>query len=70
MSSLSSSHIAHVDVFKVDKLRTSVALPVMDAFTHQQMIELVSRIVCKKSHLVWHKLWWNSFMAGPLLGFG
>lgn len=42
----------------------------MDAFTHQQMIELVSRIVCKKSYLVWHKLWWNSFMAGPLLGFG
>jgi len=45
-------------------------LPVMDAFTPQQTIELVSRIGCKKSHMRLDKLWFNSFMAGPLLGFG
>jgi formate/nitrite transporter FocA (FNT family) len=42
----------------------------MDAFTPQQTIELVSRIGCKKSHMRLDKLWFNSFMAGPLLGFG
>ena len=42
----------------------------MDAFTPQQTIELVSRIGCKKAHMRLDKLWWNSFMAGPLLGFG
>ncbi|KAK4696677.1 hypothetical protein P7C71_g1286, partial [Lecanoromycetidae sp. Uapishka_2] len=42
----------------------------MDAFSPQQTIELVSRIGCKKSHMRLDKLWWNSFMAGPLLGFG
>lgn len=42
----------------------------MDAFTPQQTIELVSRIGCKKSHMRLDKLWWNSFMSGPLLGFG
>ncbi|KAF6232802.1 hypothetical protein HO173_009016 [Letharia columbiana] len=42
----------------------------MDAFTPQQTIELVSRIGCKKTHMRWDKLFWNSFMAGPLLGFG
>lgn len=42
----------------------------MDAFTPQQTIELVSRIGCKKTHVRWDKLFWNSFMSGPLLGFG
>lgn len=42
----------------------------MDAFTPQQTIELVSRIGTKKSHMRLDKLFWNSFMAGPLLGFG
>lgn len=42
----------------------------MDAFTPQQTIELVSRIGCKKAFMRLDKLWWNSFMAGPLLGFG
>lgn len=42
----------------------------MDAFTPQQTIELVSRIGTKKAHMRLDKLWWNSFMAGPLLGFG
>lgn len=42
----------------------------MDAFTPQQTIELVSRIGCKKTHERWDKLFFNSFMAGPLLGFG
>ena len=42
----------------------------MDAFTPQQTIELVSRIGCKKAHMRLDKLWWNSFMSGPLLGFG
>ncbi|KAI9816032.1 MAG: hypothetical protein M1827_002024 [Pycnora praestabilis] len=42
----------------------------MDAFTTQQTAELVSRIGCKKAHMRLDKLWWNAFMAGPLLGFG
>lgn len=42
----------------------------MDAFTPQQTIELVSRIGTKKAHMRLDKLWWNSFMTGPLLGFG
>ena len=42
----------------------------MDAFTPQQTIELVSRIGCKKTHMRWDKLFWNSFITGPLLGFG
>ncbi|MCJ1378478.1 hypothetical protein MMC17_001577 [Xylographa soralifera] len=42
----------------------------MDAFTTQQTTELVSRIGCKKAHMRLDKLWWNSFMTGPLLGFG
>ncbi|MCJ1300532.1 hypothetical protein MMC08_003329 [Hypocenomyce scalaris] len=42
----------------------------MDAFTPQQTTELVSRIGCKKAHMRLDKLWWNSFMTGPLLGFG
>ena len=42
----------------------------MDAFTPQQTAELVSRIGTKKAHMRLDKLWWNSFMTGPLLGFG
>ncbi|KAI9833596.1 MAG: hypothetical protein M1819_003549 [Sarea resinae] len=42
----------------------------MDAFNPQQTTELVSRIGARKSHMRIDKLWWNSFMAGPLLGFG
>ena len=42
----------------------------MDCFTPQQTIELVSRLGCKKAHMRLDKLFWNSFMAGPLLGFG
>ncbi|KAI9659067.1 MAG: hypothetical protein M1821_002027 [Bathelium mastoideum] len=42
----------------------------MDAFTPQQTIELISRIGAKKSKMRIDKLWWNSVMAGPLLGFG
>lgn len=33
-------------------------------------MELISRIGQKKSKMRLDKLWWNSFMAGPLLGFG
>ena len=42
----------------------------MDAFTPQQTIELISRIGAKKSKMRLDKLWWNSVLAGPLLGFG
>ena len=42
----------------------------MDAFTPQRTIELVSRVGCKKAHMRLDKLFWNSFMSGPLLGFG
>ena len=43
---------------------------IMDAFTPQQTSELVSRIGTKKAHMRLDKLWFNSCMAGPLLGFG
>ncbi|KAL8867270.1 MAG: hypothetical protein Q9174_005770 [Haloplaca sp. 1 TL-2023] len=42
----------------------------MDAFTPQQTTELVSRIGTKKAQMRLDKLFWNSFMASPLLGFG
>lgn len=42
----------------------------MDAFTPQQTIELVSRIGTKKAHMRLDKLFANSLMTGPLLGFG
>ena len=42
----------------------------MDAFTPQQTTELVSRLGCKKAHMRLDKLFFNSCMAGPLLGFG
>lgn len=42
----------------------------MDAFTPQQTIELVSRIGTKKAHMRIDKLFVNSLMSGPLLGFG
>lgn len=42
----------------------------MDALTPQQTTELVSRIECKKAHMRLDKLWFNSYVAGPLLGFG
>ena len=42
----------------------------MDAFTPQQTTELVCRIGCKKSTMRLDKLFFNSFMTGPLLGFG
>ncbi|KAF1990482.1 hypothetical protein K402DRAFT_348643 [Aulographum hederae CBS 113979] len=42
----------------------------MDAFTAQQTIELVSRIGTKKAHMRLDKLFFNSCMTGPLLGFG
>jgi formate/nitrite transporter FocA (FNT family) len=42
----------------------------MDAFTPQQTIELVSRIGTKKAHMRIDKLFSNSVMTGPLLGFG
>ncbi|KAK5112196.1 hypothetical protein LTR85_011629 [Meristemomyces frigidus] len=42
----------------------------MDAFTPQQTMELISRIGQKKSKMRLDKLWWNSVLAGPLLGFG
>jgi len=41
-----------------------------DAFTPQQTIELVSRTGAKKAHMRLDKLFINSCMAGPLLGFG
>lgn len=43
---------------------------IMDAFTPQQTIELCSRIGCKKAHMRLDKLFFNSVIAGPLLGFG
>nr|POF02576.1 putative formate transporter [Quercus suber] len=42
----------------------------MDAFTPQQTIELCSRIGTKKAHMRLDKLFINSVMTGPLLGFG
>ena len=42
----------------------------MDAFTPQQTVELCSRIGTKKAHMRLDKLFINSCMAGPLLGFG
>jgi len=42
----------------------------MDAFTPQQTIELISRTGTKKAHMRLDKLFVNSFMTGPLLGFG
>jgi formate/nitrite transporter FocA (FNT family) len=42
----------------------------MDAFTPQQTVELVSRIGTKKARMRLDKLFFNSVMAGPLLGFG
>lgn len=42
----------------------------MDCFTPQQTIELVSRMGAKKAHMRIDKLFINSFVAGPLLGFG
>lgn len=42
----------------------------MDAFTPQQTTELVSRIGTKKAHMRLDKLFFNSCMSGPLLGFG
>lgn len=42
----------------------------MDAFTPQQTTELIARIGCKKAHMRLDKLFFNSFMTGPLLGFG
>ena len=42
----------------------------MDAFTPQQTAELVSRIGTKKSHMRLDKLFLNSCLTGPLLGFG
>lgn len=42
----------------------------MDAFTAAQTTELVARIGTKKSTMRLDKLFLNSIMAGPLLGFG
>jgi len=33
-------------------------------------MELISRIGAKKAKMRLDKLWWNSVLAGPLLGFG
>lgn len=42
----------------------------MDAFTAQQTTELISRLGSKKAHMRLDKLFFNSVIAGPLLGFG
>ncbi|QIW97571.1 hypothetical protein AMS68_003089 [Peltaster fructicola] len=42
----------------------------MDAFTTQQSVELMARIGTKKAFMRLDKLFVNSFMTGPLLGFG
>jgi hypothetical protein len=42
----------------------------MCAFTTQQTVEFVSQIGTKNAHMRLDKLFWNSFIAGPLLGFG
>ncbi|TKA76258.1 hypothetical protein B0A49_04880 [Cryomyces minteri] len=42
----------------------------MDAFTPAQTMELISRVGAKKSKMRFDKLCLNSFLAGPLLGFG
>ncbi|KAF2116566.1 Formate/nitrite transporter, partial [Lophiotrema nucula] len=42
----------------------------MDSFTPQQTVELCSRIGTKKAHMRLDKLFVNSCMTGPLLGFG
>lgn len=42
----------------------------MDAFTPAQTTELVSRIGAKKARMRIDKMFVNSFMGGPLLGFG
>ena len=41
----------------------------MDAFTAAQTTELVSRIGAKKATMRLDKLFINSVMTGPLLGF-
>lgn len=43
---------------------------IMDAFTPAQTTELVSRIGTKKARMRIDKMFVNSFMGGPLLGFG
>lgn len=42
----------------------------MDAFTPAQTTELVSRIGAKKARMRLDKMFVNSFIGGPLLGFG
>lgn len=42
----------------------------MDAFTASQTTELLARIGTKKSTMRLDKLFLNSLMTGPLLGFG
>lgn len=41
-----------------------------DAFTPSQTIELISRTGAKKAHMRLDKLFINSCLSGPLLGFG
>lgn len=42
----------------------------MDAFTPAQTTELVSRMGAKKARMRIDKMFFNSFLGGPLLGFG
>jgi formate/nitrite transporter FocA (FNT family) len=42
----------------------------MDSFTPAQTTELVSRMGEKKARMRIDKMFLNSFMGGPLLGFG
>ena len=42
----------------------------MDAFTPAQTTELVSRIGAAKARMRIDKMFLNSFLGGPLLGFG
>jgi formate/nitrite transporter FocA (FNT family) len=45
-------------------------ISIMDAFTPAQTTELISRIGVRKARMRLDKMFINSFIGGPLLGFG
>jgi hypothetical protein len=53
----------------VEPAKTQHHFANMDAFTPQQTVELISRIAVKKANMRLDKLFINSVMAGPILGF-
>jgi formate/nitrite transporter FocA (FNT family) len=59
----------HISPPDLELLRT-LSTAIMDAFTPAQTTELVSRMGAKKARMRIDKMFLNSFMGGPLLGFG